>query len=409
MGCSIRFPPGVATVLAVLLVVAPHGVGAMDAYAAVPMGLRVAWFGTGGFEHFPGHRQDPQARDSARRDAPELTPAMVEAEMERRLNDLRTDLLANQAATVNWWLRMMAVILTFFGIGVPLLGFLGFNRFREIERDVKQSAAAVAQVAESAQRYAAGRELDAERRVEPGVLLDARSVAAQPEDAAEMARKVGEDPGASLVELAWLDAWRHQVTGEQHEAREKWRAIERIAEERDAHLASTARASVAFLSRKAINDGFQSYITRGTARLEAGQNEEAIAEYDEALRRDPSDAVAYAMRGFAKGELGKHEEAIADFDEAIRLNPDDAFSFLSRGRANWETGRQDQAMEDFDVAIALEPQEAGGFLARGVLKRERGLHEEARRDIESALCLAQSAGDGQLADKAEGFLRSWQS
>ena len=188
-------------------------------------------------------------------------PATIEAEIDRRFNDLRTDVLASQAATVNWWLRMMAVILTFFGIGVPLLGLLGFNRFREIERDVKQSAAAVAEVAESA-RF--GRPLDLI------ATMDARAVVERPGTARQIARQVGEDSGASLIELAWVEAWRHQMAGRRDEAVQKWGAIARIAEAGDARLAAAARASVAFLSQDEIDDGSRLYLTRGTARLEAG-------------------------------------------------------------------------------------------------------------------------------------------
>ena len=50
----------------------------------------------------------------------------------------------------------------------------------------------------------------------------------------------------------------------------------------------------------------------------------AIADYDQAIRLDPSDAMAYANRGAAwkeKGDLGK---ATADYDQAIRVDQNDA-------------------------------------------------------------------------------------
>ena len=59
--------------------------------------------------------------------------------------------------------------------------------------------------------------------------------------------------------------------------------------------------------------------------------EEAVADYDEAIRLNPNDDDAYNNRGIVKANLGQHEEAIADFDEAIRLNPNYAKAYSNRG------------------------------------------------------------------------------
>ena len=63
---------------------------------------------------------------------------------------------------------------------------------------------------------------------------------------------------------------------------------------------------------------------------------EAISDYDEAIRLDPKDAIAYNNRGLAKSELGKYLEAISDYDEAIRLDPKDAAARTNREHAQRE-------------------------------------------------------------------------
>jgi tetratricopeptide (TPR) repeat protein len=50
------------------------------------------------------------------------------------------------------------------------------------------------------------------------------------------------------------------------------------------------------------------------------QYEQAIADYDEAIRLEP-EAATYHSRGLAKLHLQQYEQAIADYDEAIRLEP----------------------------------------------------------------------------------------
>ena len=44
-------------------------------------------------------------------------------------------------------------------------------------------------------------------------------------------------------------------------------------------------------------------------------------------------AAAYHNRGNAKGVLGRHEEAIADYDEALRINPQLAAAYYNREAA----------------------------------------------------------------------------
>ena len=59
----------------------------------------------------------------------------------------------------------------------------------------------------------------------------------------------------------------------------------------------------------------------GAALQETGQLEEAIAEYDEAIRLNPKDAFAYSNRGKAYNDLGQYQRAIQDYDEAIPSRP----------------------------------------------------------------------------------------
>ena len=46
-----------------------------------------------------------------------------------------------------------------------------------------------------------------------------------------------------------------------------------------------------------------------------------MQDYDEAIRLDPQDAVAYYNRGVAYKNLGQTERANQDFAQAIRLDP----------------------------------------------------------------------------------------
>ena len=61
------------------------------------------------------------------------------------------------------------------------------------------------------------------------------------------------------------------------------------------------------------------YINRGDAKFRLGQYDEAVADYDQAIRLQPDTAYFYINRSYAKAELGQHQEAIADLESALDL------------------------------------------------------------------------------------------
>ena len=94
---------------------------------------------------------------------------------------------------------------------------------------------------------------------------------------------------------------------------------------------------------------------RGAAKKRLGRCDEAIADLDEALQLEPSDAFALRARGEAKRNLGRCDEAIADLDKALQLKPSDAFALRARGAAKWILGRCDEAVADVNKALRIRP------------------------------------------------------
>ena len=67
----------------------------------------------------------------------------------------------------------------------------------------------------------------------------------------------------------------------------------------------------------------------------------------------PDNTEAYNNRGVAKSNLGRHEDAIADYDQAIRLKPDYAGAYFNRADVRFTLGHKDEARQDFERALAL--------------------------------------------------------
>jgi tetratricopeptide (TPR) repeat protein len=51
--------------------------------------------------------------------------------------------------------------------------------------------------------------------------------------------------------------------------------------------------------------------------------------------------------------LGRWKETIANFNEAVRDNPSDPNGYFNRGLAYYDSGRYSEALEDFDKAFKL--------------------------------------------------------
>ena len=53
---------------------------------------------------------------------PEI-PAEIKVEIQRHSNELRREFLNDWASSINWWLAVIAIVLTAFGIAIPIAAF----------------------------------------------------------------------------------------------------------------------------------------------------------------------------------------------------------------------------------------------------------------------------------------------
>ena len=90
-----------------------------------------------------------------------------------------------------------------------------------------------------------------------------------------------------------------------------------------------------------------------------------IADYTEAIRLDPTLAVAYNNRGDALAAKGEHDRAIQDYDRAVAINPAYAEAYNRRGVAHEAKGDRERAIADFKSAAAID----GNQVSRDALKR----------------------------------------
>jgi Tfp pilus assembly protein PilF len=126
----------------------------------------------------------------------------------------------------------------------------------------------------------------------------------------------------------------------------------------------------------------------GTARLLAGELDEAIALFTRSLEARPT-AEAYTFRGWAYSFAGRLDEAILECRKAIATDPRFGNPYNDIGCYLMEQGRWDEAIPWFESAKRATRYEPRHFpyLNLGRLRAARGEVAEALAELEAALAL----------------------
>ena len=129
------------------------------------------------------------------------------------------------------------------------------------------------------------------------------------------------------------------------------------------------------------------YSGRAQAYRGKGDFDSALAELDRAVRLDPKSPQLLIDRGDVYATKGDHDRAIAYYNGAIERAPNSASAYDKRGLAY--SGKQDfgKAVADFTRAIELDPQFARAFVNRASVYRAQGDLGHAKEDLGAALGL----------------------
>jgi branched-chain amino acid transport system substrate-binding protein len=198
-------------------------------------------------------------------------------------------------------------------------------------------------------------------------------------------------------------------------------------------------------------------VQQGGAALGRGDNKQALAHYNDAIRFNPQDYRAYLGRGLAQHRMGRLGEAEADYDRAIallkelqptaaatgnnlnstlaqvhnnrshvrydrgnfagakddgvtatKLSPKLAIARVNLANAHWKSGELDQAIEEYNRAIQLKPKQevlAGAYTNLGNLRLTQNQIEPAIRHYDQAVRVQSNYADA-FYNRALAFQKS---
>jgi|GEM_PF-136813 len=128
----------------------------------------------------------------------------------------------------------------------------------------------------------------------------------------------------------------------------------------------------------------------GQALFAEKKYDEAMKEFNTALRLDPSFVLTYFTRGGLYASRGQYQLAIKDFNEVLKRSLDKtrlAHVYLARGKVYAEMEDYQASLNDFNQAISLDSKNAVAYSERGLLFAKQGNYQQAIKDFDRALRL----------------------
>lgn len=93
---------------------------------------------------------------------------------------------------------------------------------------------------------------------------------------------------------------------------------------------------------------------RGVAYFHLGQMQKALEDLTRARDLEPANPYRYSSRAYIRDAMGDLEGAIADYEQAIKLDPDDAVALNNLGMLEEKRGYHAKAKTLFEFADTLD-------------------------------------------------------
>ena len=116
----------------------------------------------------------------------------------------------------------------------------------------------------------------------------------------------------------------------------------------------------------------------------AKEYSKALGLLSKGIEKTPNDHRLYDLRGTIFHRSGKPEEALVDYEAAIRLQKNNFSLHYGRGMAYLKLEAYEEALADFEIAAELNPQYMEAIQRRNQLRKKLGVVIEEFRETNDA-------------------------
>ena len=102
------------------------------------------------------------------------------------------------------------------------------------------------------------------------------------------------------------------------------------------------------------------------------------------------DVKTIVEQGIENSQAGRYDQALKDFNEALKLKPNDPLLITYRGVVYYAKGQNDLAMKDFDLAIQIDPKCGKAYYQRGMIYENQEKYAQAVPELKKAKSLGYS-------------------
>jgi serine/threonine protein kinase/Tfp pilus assembly protein PilF len=145
-----------------------------------------------------------------------------------------------------------------------------------------------------------------------------------------------------------------------------------------------ARAVPFFTQAIAATPDYRSYFGRAGANQRLEHIPQAIDDYTQAIRLNPSSGMAFHERAICLARQNQDDRALADFNRALELSPGYALSWNGRGAIYLHHKDYPRALSDFNEAIRLQPNFYQAYKNRAAARKALGDIAGANADLNQA-------------------------
>jgi tetratricopeptide (TPR) repeat protein len=110
------------------------------------------------------------------------------------------------------------------------------------------------------------------------------------------------------------------------------------------------------------------YYGRASVWTELDENDQALADCNQAIKLDPNDSQAYCRRAAAWSDKKNNDRVLADLSDALRLNPKFAEACVHRGVHFYESDDFERSIADCTEAIRIDPKWERAYVCRAVAR-----------------------------------------